>query len=28
PDDIKPVIQEQTQQVTPTNPPVSVSANQ
>ncbi|MFQ8773987.1 MAG: hypothetical protein ACLR9P_16660, partial [Escherichia coli] len=27
-DDIKPVIQEQTQQVTPTNPPVSVSANQ
>ncbi|EPH5662105.1 FimD/PapC C-terminal domain-containing protein, partial [Escherichia coli] len=24
----KPVIQEQTQQVTPTNPPVSVSANQ
>ncbi|MBD4739520.1 fimbrial usher protein, partial [Xanthomonas citri pv. citri] len=28
PDDIKPVIQEQTQQVTPTDPPVSVSANQ
>ncbi|EQB8377169.1 fimbria/pilus outer membrane usher protein, partial [Escherichia coli] len=26
--DIKPVIQEQTQQVTPTDPPVSVSANQ
>ncbi|HHU1239365.1 TPA: FimD/PapC C-terminal domain-containing protein, partial [Escherichia coli] len=24
----KPVIQEQTQQVTPTDPPVSVSANQ
>ncbi|SQS50005.1 fimbrial outer membrane usher protein StfC [Escherichia coli] len=28
PDDIKPVIQEQTQQVTPGNPPVSISANQ
>ncbi|EEY5394704.1 fimbrial usher protein, partial [Escherichia coli] len=26
--DIKPVIQEQTQQVTPTEPPTSISVNQ